>query len=84
MSYCRPSEGDIYMYPTGEKTAECQMCTFMPMHDEDGMFTWWGTFRAETREEAFWHVVSHIENGDACGSAIHRLFAEATAALQVG
>lgn len=87
MSYCRPSEGDIYLYPTGPQTAECQMCPLLPFavdDPEEGVTKWWSTFRAESREEAFWHVVAHIENGDACGDALHRLYAEATLALSLG
>lgn len=51
MSYCRFSEGDVYMYPSQEGI-ECCLCLLAPP---------WLTLR--TQRDGLKHLLEHIEAG---------------------
>jgi len=60
MSYCRFSEGDVYMYPSVDGTIVCQMCLILIEDQRQGK-TWNSVFTS--LEEAYEHLQEHLKRG---------------------
>jgi hypothetical protein len=67
MSYCRFSDGDVYMYPSVEGVT-CCACRLQSSSE---------TIYMETKEEALEHLILHQERGDSVPQyAFERLMEE--------
>jgi hypothetical protein len=65
MSYCRFSDGDVYMYPNCNGYIECCSCSLAPLVDT--IFSgvkMHGSVRFNNHQEAIEHLYKHIEAGD--------------------
>jgi hypothetical protein len=59
MSYCRFSDGDVYMYPTN-KGIECCACKLTRRNANYGLYE---NKLFDTEEEALAHLKEHIKAG---------------------
>lgn len=73
MSYCRWSEGDVYV-SGAEGNYTCMWCTLTPKTPGDDAYP--PDFVCTTRRELLAHVEEHRARGDSTGHAKQRLLDE--------